>query len=272
MTGRYLAGVAGALAALLLPVGAGSLVAPAYADDDPIIPSRTQLRDARAQVTSTGAAVTEIRARLTAARQQLSDQMILAAQAAEAYNGARYRLQQARQMVTVARQRAQSAAAEVEAQWADLESFAVGSASDTTHWDRLGTVLSAGGPQQLLAEAGAWSSTSSALLADLDTWDAARAGAEVLRDSAYAAVADRRAAAAEAEAARRAAAQAVKSAETQQLALEAETDQLISELARVQGVSVQLARQRELGIAERADDRAADRAAERRAARQQSAA
>ncbi|MDQ3591385.1 MAG: hypothetical protein M3386_00570, partial [Actinomycetota bacterium] len=183
--------------------GSGLLVAPAFAtDDDPAFPSEQQVRDARAAVESTAAAVGRIQAQLAIAQQELSAVQVVAAQKAEAYNGARYRLQQARAVAAAAQRRAARAAAEVQSQRDELEVFAVGGAAESSDLAQLGTVLSAGGPEELLAQYGAWSSTTSALQVDLDAWDAARTVAAVLRDDAASAVSRQRAAAAEAKQAR----------------------------------------------------------------------
>ena len=154
------------------------------AEDRDALPSKSDVRDARDQVASRAAAVGQLKAQLEMARQQLSAVLIEAAQAAEAYNGARYRLQQARQVARSAQERADAAAAEVEQQRRRLEVFAVGSATDATEMSQLGTVLSAGGPEELLAEYGAWSNTTSALQVDLDSWDATRTVAELLQAAA----------------------------------------------------------------------------------------
>ena len=99
-------------------------------------------------------------------------------QATEAYNGAVYRLQQARAEAAAAQRRAERAEREVEHQRRALEGFAVGSSSDATSLADLNTLLSAGGPEELLQDYRAWAATTSALQSDLDGWDAGRAVAE----------------------------------------------------------------------------------------------
>ncbi|MBA3719490.1 MAG: hypothetical protein H0W95_04285, partial [Nocardioidaceae bacterium] len=207
----------GALApAVALALGlTTALASPVLAEDRDVLPSKSDVRDARDQVASTAEAVGQLKAQLEMARQQLSAVMIEAAEAAEAYNGARYRLQQAREVARSAQKRADAAAAEVETQRRRLEVFAVGSATDATEMSQLGTVLSAGGPEELLAEYGAWSNTTSALQVDLDSWDATRTVADLLQAEADAAFERQQAASDEARAARAAAEQAVRTATAQ---------------------------------------------------------
>ena len=230
---------------------------PASAVDDETIPSRQQVRSAQADVASTAAAVGRIRSELADAQQELSEVMISAAQAAEEYNGARYRLQRARHAARQAEHRADSAAREVRRQWRQLESFVVTSATDTTAIGRLDAVLSAGGPEQLLRQLGSWSSTSTALQIDVDSWTATKTVADVMRDAADVWVRRRGAAAKEAATAHAAAERALRRAEIRQDALEDRTDRLVARLADAQSISVSLARQRQRGLAERAAEQAA---------------
>ena len=79
-------GVAAALAATVLVGGVVSGVA--VADDE--TPSRQDVRDARAAVLDQADDVAAVRARLVVADQRLQEAGVRAAQAAEAYNGARF--------------------------------------------------------------------------------------------------------------------------------------------------------------------------------------
>jgi cell wall-associated NlpC family hydrolase len=230
---------------------------PASAVDDETIPSRQQVRSAQADVASTAAAVGRIRSELADAQQELSEVMISAAQAAEEYNGARYRLQRARAAARQAEHRADNAARKVRRQWRQLESFVVTSATDTTAMDRLDAVLSAGGPEQLLRQLGSWSSTSTALQINVDSWTATKTVAGVMRDAADVWVRRRGAAAKAAATAHAAAERALRRAEIRQDALEDRTDRLVARLADAQSISVSLARQRQRGLAVRAAEQAA---------------
>ncbi len=253
-----------ALAATPLPS------ATADGDGQSAVPSRADVRDARQQVATRADQVGQIQAQLALAQQRLQQVQVASMQATEAYNGAVYRLQQARAEARAAERRADLADREVERQRRALEGFAVGSASDASSMSDLSTLLSSGGPEQLLQDYRSWSDTTSALQSDLDSWDASRAVAEVLREQADAARERRAEAADAARAARDAAQAAVAAAEQQEASIQAETDQLVRELAAAQQVSVQLARERQVALAEAAEQ-AAQEAAEQEAAEQAAA-
>ena len=235
-------------------------------DDEPVFPAEAQVRDAESTVRSTAESVGQIQARLAMAEQELDSVRIVAAQRAEAYNGARYRLQRARSVARDAARRAEGSARAVRTQRARLERFAVNGVAESTDLASLGTALTTGRPDDLLAQYGAWSSTTNALQVDLDAFDAAKALATVLRDDADAALDRQAAAAADASEARRAAARVVEVAQTQERALNGETDALVADLARAQGVSTALAQRRQDGLARQAAERAAAEQAAREAA------
>jgi len=233
----------------------------AVADDPLRAPSRGEVQDAQALAAARADEVGKIQARLALARQRLRTVQVESMQATEAYNGAVYRLQQARAEARAAQRRADRAEGEVERQRRALEGFAVGSASAATSVSDLATLLSSGGPKELLQDYRAWTDTTSALQADLDGWEASRAVAVVLRRQTEAAEERRTEAAATAREARSAARAAVAGANRREASIEARTDELVRELARAQQVSLELAQQRQDAVAEAAA-RAAQEAAE----------
>ncbi len=231
------------------------------------------MRAAQDEVETRATEVGQIQAQLAMAQQQLTDVRIASMQATEAYNGAIYRLQQARAEARAALRRADAAVAEVEQQRRALEGFAVGSAQEATSVGQVGSLLTSGDPAELLEEYGAWNDTTNALQAALDDWDATRAYAEVLREEADAARERRADAADTARQAREVAEAAVADAEQQEAALSARTDELVRALAEAQDVSVALARQRQQALAaaaaEAAEQEAAEEAAEQEAEEQE---
>ena len=231
---------------------AAAPLSPATADDPPGAPSRAEVRDAQAQADDRAKEVTDIQARLAVAQRRLRAVQVESMQATEAYNGAVYRLQQARADARAAQRRSDRAERSVERQRRALEGFAVGSASDATSIADLATLLSSGGPQELLQEYRAWTDTTSALQADLDGWDASRAVSSVLRDQSDVAMTRRAKAAAAAREARAEARAALADAEREEASIQARTDELVRALAQAQQVSVRLAERRQAALAEAA--------------------
>src|SRR4051812_25485596 len=93
--------VAGGLSAA---PGAGGLAGGvAAADED--TPSRQEVRAAREAVGAKADDVASVRAQLVLANQRLEQAAMVAAQASEAYNGARWRAAQARAAAAAARRR-----------------------------------------------------------------------------------------------------------------------------------------------------------------------
>ena len=90
---------------LAVPPAAGGIGA-AWADDPDTPPSRTEVRDARDAVRTQARSVTTVQAELLAANQRLQETAVEAARASEAWNGARYRLEQARREAAAAGDRA----------------------------------------------------------------------------------------------------------------------------------------------------------------------
>src|SRR6188474_2291889 len=92
--------------ALLLTVGP---LVPAQADPDPGAPSRSEVRAARNAAISKKRDVGAVQADMVLANQRLQGASVKAAQAAEAYNAARWKLSQARKDAAAAGKRADRA-------------------------------------------------------------------------------------------------------------------------------------------------------------------
>ena len=85
----------GLVLGLALTLAIPPVAGPAVADDDPA-PTRQEVRDARTAVDEKARDVVTVRAELAAANERLQQSSVVAAQATEAWNGARYRLDHAR--------------------------------------------------------------------------------------------------------------------------------------------------------------------------------
>ena len=103
------------LLTLAVPPAVGGMGV-ALADEPDVPPTRAEVRDALADVRDQTRDVATVQAELAAANQRLQESAVRAAQASEAWNGARYRLEQARQAAAAAAARAGIARRDVTAQ------------------------------------------------------------------------------------------------------------------------------------------------------------
>ena len=101
----------GLVAAIALPLVAGSAAA-----DDTTVPSRQDVQEAQGAVRDRARDVAAVQADLVLANQRLQESAVRAAQAAEAWNGARFRLAQARDAALAAERSSAVARAGVERQ------------------------------------------------------------------------------------------------------------------------------------------------------------
>lgn len=246
------------LVAVLMALAATcSVAAVAVADEGDAVPSQAQVDAARAAAQHKARDAAAVQADLVLADQALQQASIAAAKAGEAYNGALYRLQQARQEARAADQRAAAADRAVAEQ-----QRAYGNALATTYTmaPQLTTVaalMNADGPTGVLERSNTLSSAQQAMDAQYDAFRAtatiatvARAQAQKARDRA----ADLEAQLAVARDSAVAAADAA-AAEARQVA--ARKQRLVAELAHLQHVSVAIARQRQVALEEQAREAAA---------------
>jgi peptidoglycan DL-endopeptidase CwlO len=253
------------VATALLSGAAGLGVAAADETDD--VPTRQEVEQAQGAAVAAASTVDEVRARLALANARLEAASMQAAQAAEAYNGARWRADEARRAAGKARTAAGTAAADQEGMRRDYADLMVASYQDTPQLAALQAITEADGLSSMLQTASTLRSGQAALDQRYDELRAATVVATTAADRAEDAqdVAD--AAADEALAARDAAAAAADSANAEAAAVAAEKTRLIADLARLQHISVALAERRQAGLEERARQAAAA-AAEREARRQ----
>ena len=102
----------GIAVAVALTISTGGVAVAA----DEGLPSRQDVRRAQVAVQAKAQDVESVRAQLVLANQSLQSSAVAAAQAAEAYNGARYRADQARLALRQAERRSTVAAADVDRQ------------------------------------------------------------------------------------------------------------------------------------------------------------
>ena len=227
-------------------------------------PSQDQVDAARATAAGKAHAVAVIKTRLLLAQQQLVASQTAAEQAAEAYNGALYRLQQATDRLTAARADAARAKATVAKQRDHIGALVAASYQQGGDLTALNAMMTADGPEGVLDQYAAFQGASTSMQADYQRFAAADSLATVFARKAEAARADQQKMADKAKDARDAAGAAAKAAADAADRIATEKTRLITELARAQDISVSLARKRQAALEEIARRRTEERA--RRAA------
>ncbi len=261
--GRRVRGLA--VAALVLALVA-SLAPGASADNrDPVFPSQAEVDASKGTVAQKADQVGQIEAQLAAASVRADRLATDVARAVEAYNGARFRLQQAIQAALEAQQAAEAAQAQVETARTELGRFAAAAYRSGGDLGGLSTFLVAAGPRDLISRAAALQSIGDSRRHALENLRSAQAYATVLDHRAATMLAERQVAAQRVE---RAKATAEARLETQQQAvgqIAAQRQTLVRALATARHTTVRLEQARQAGL-ERARAEAARLAAERAAA------
>ena len=241
---------------------ASGVVTGAALADDHGVPSRRDVRDARAAADQAADTVAAVRARLVVANQDLERSSIAAAQAAEAFNGARWHAAQARQAARAAQQRAQAAAADVRRQQQAYGDALVSSYEMSPGLTALSAIVQSDGIGTVVDRTTSLRNAESAMDDNYDSFRASATLAEVAAKQAQDAEGAAVAAAEKARAAKEAAQAAADRAAAQASAVAAEKTALIARLAELQHVSVQLAERRQAALERRAAAAAARAAQE----------
>ncbi len=214
----------------------------------PVIPSHSEVQAAQERVVSVERSVYDIQADLAAASQRLEDLAVAAEQAAEAYNGALLRWEQAKTAVTAATERADRAADEAVKARDLLAGFLVSDSNSGSTLMSFSSALTAQGQHRLLSQLSQSDMSSRALDAHYQTWAAANELADVYRADAQAALDDAKAAKSAATEARSAAESAVAAQQQAVSSIDAQRSALLAELAGVQDISIALATRRQVGL------------------------
>ncbi len=226
--------------------------------DDPVIPSRDEIVTAQQRVEDTERSVADIQAELLSAQDQLEQLAVEAAIAAERYNGAVLGWQQAQGAAMAAQRRSERAAVRVDETRSILAGYVLAEDTTTTDLTTFSTALEDDGADRLLDHFSQFATSSDALDARYQAWQAASQLAEVYQRDAAQALHEAQGAKREADAARAAAQQAVDSQTQAVVSIGVQRDQLLQELAAAQNVSVQLATQRQEALEQRRADRLAE--------------
>ena len=238
-----------------------SITPSAIADKgDRAFPSKDRVAAAKERAEQKARDVGAIKASLLMANQRLEQAAVQAAQASEAYNGAMWRLQLAKEDVQTAKAEAQKAREAVADQRAAIGALVAASYQQSSDLTALGAMMSADGPEGVLDQYAAFHGASESLKADYDRYAASEALARVFERKAQEARATQEKLAQEANAAKGAATAAANAAQTAAAQITAEKDELIRELASAQNISVRLATKRQGALEEIAREQAASRA------------
>ena len=216
--------------------------------------------------------VASIRAELAMANQRLEAASIRAEQASEAYNGARWRLQQAKDRLTNARKAAVRARATVDSQRDGIAAMVAQSYMDGGNLRAVDAFVGADGPEGIMSRYLAYEGASTSMDAAYQRFQAASELADGYEIRAEEAAQDRRRAAGEARSARDRASAAADSAQQISAQIVDRKQVLVRRLAHAQGISVKLAQRRQDALAEIAAEKAAAAAAKKAAAAAKKAA
>ncbi|MEZ5191732.1 MAG: hypothetical protein R2734_03925 [Nocardioides sp.] len=246
---RLLRPAVAAAAALALVAGASTA---SVADPDATVPTRQDVADAEAAADAAARTVDVVRTELALANEEQRQAAVAAAQAVEAFNGARWKYQQARAEARQARAQAQAAAAHVAAQQAAYADTVVGAIETPPALQALGAMLEADGISSVLDDASTLQTAEGALDDQYDAYLASATVADVTATRAAEATARAARAKAHARDARDAAVRAQARTVARTRALAARKGDLLAELARLEGVGVALATERQRALERRA--------------------
>ena len=247
--------------ALALVLGGVSAQA-AMADDDTDVPTRQQVREAKEAVDEQALDVEGIQEALEAANARLEAAGIAAAQAAEAYNGARWEAKLARGEARRAAAVAQEAADDADRQRRAYQDSLVTSYTHGSSLGALSTVVESEGLSELVQRSATMRNSEAAMDARYDDLLAAQDEAEDAAEDAEAALDAAEDAEESARDARDAAQEAADDAAAVAQDIAAEKTELIARLATLKGISIELAERRQAGLEARAAEEAAEQAAE----------
>ncbi len=222
-----------------------SLVPSAQADRKPTIPSQQQVDAAQATAEAKAADVASIQAALVVANTRLHDAAQRAEIAAEAWNGARWRLAEARKATREAKAAVAAADAEREGQRAGIAQLVTQSYQDGTVLNGMTAFLGAEGPTGVMQRYGVVQSAGESMQAEYDRYTAVATLAKLAREKAAKAEREQERLADEARELRDQAASAAAAASSAAASIAAERTALIEELAKAQKTSLALATQRQ---------------------------
>jgi peptidoglycan DL-endopeptidase CwlO len=234
------------------------VTAPASADPSDPPPSRSDIRKAERRAQAAADDVDGIQSQIDAANADLEAAAIAAQQASEAYNGARWRLTQARvaeRQAARESRRAARALATVKHEYRDavLTSYVGGSPA----LDTFSAMLDADGLSSLLDREASAGIVQGEFEEKRAAYEDAAGDAEDAAQAAEDAAADAADAAADARTAKEDAESAVAAAAAAADSIPAEKTRLLRRMARLEGISVDLAEERQSALEQERQEQAA---------------
>lgn len=249
------------LLALVLTAG---VVAPALADpsgdDGSGTPSAADVRDAQADARAAKSEVGVVREQLAAADAAVDAASERAARAAEAWNGARWKAQQAQAAERTATAASVRADRTLEVQRASYGELVIATSTAGTDLEAASALVAADGMESLLEEASAKERVDALMQQRKEEYDAAATTAERAERAATTASTAADEALRTAQTARDTAAAEAASATATAASVRRRKTTLVRTLARLEGVSVAVAQRRQDGLAAAARARVVARA------------
>lgn len=228
----------------------GALAAPAVADEEDLTGDVTQADVAAAQAAAVESqlSLAQVEQRLAAANERAWSSSIAAEQATEAYHGARWRLQAARRTARVAEAEQLAAGADAARQQEVYGDALVTSYQLAPELTALSAIVRSEGIESLIERSSTMMIAESALGARYDVLHAANQRADHAAAAAATARASAGTAAAQTRSARDTARAAARSAGATAAAIAGEREALISRLAQLRGISVDLAAEHQAAL------------------------
>jgi len=242
--------------ALTLPLTG---VASADPKPDPV-PSQKQVDQARAEVASKRQSVEQLEGALAAANARLQQAALDASIAAEAYNGAMWRLSEAKKSVHKAKADEVQAKKDVKVQRSGIVTFVTDSYQNGTELNSATAIMSDEGPKGLMNRYGVVESAGDSMEAAYDEFRKASTVAKAYTEKAAKAQKRQESLAAEARELRNAAEAAANSAAVAAGQIATQKEQLVQALAKAQNISVELAGERQQALEKIAQQEAAEAA------------
>ena len=239
--------------ALTLPLAG---VASADPKPDPV-PSQKQVDRARADVATKKQSVQQLEAQLAAANAQLAQSAEEASIVAEAYNGAMWRLSEAKKSVKKAEAAEKQAKENVKVQRSGIVTFVTDSYQNGTELNSATAIMSDEGPKGLMNRYGVVESAGDSMEARYDRYREASVVAKAYTVKAAKAQKRQESLAVEARELRDAAEAAANSAAVAAGQIASQKEQLVQALAQAQNISIELAGKRQQALEKIAQQEAA---------------
>lgn len=257
---------AGLCLATVASIGGLGGAAVATGGGQPAYPSQQQVDHAKAQVSARRGDVAAIKQQLADAQSRAAAADQAAEIAAEAYNGAMWRLSVAQKAAHKAAAHAVAMRKQVTAERGGIAQLVVQSYQNGTSLNSITAVLGSETPEQMMGRTSVVNMAGQSMQADYDRFTKLSAAAAVAETRAHQAAVARQHLADKARQERAAAESSAQQAESLAGQVAAQRDQLIHALAKAEHVSVALATQRQHALAEIAREKALAEARRRAAA------